>query len=1281
MSVVTTGSRRKLAVLSGLALGLCTLTLALAGNAQAAKLCCSVFPPEPPSSEGTMGEQFASVVLPENKIGGISGIAVNVAGNGPGATPGDIYVIDRGNNRVQQLHEIADGEGHRFVRAFGLDVGGAGVNVCTVAASCQAGTASAAAGGMSEPIGVAVDQATGNLYVTDNVNHRIDVFRADGAFEGAFGWKVNSTTPLEELQFCTTATGCQAGSVGGGAGQFGERSSSGVELRSIGHPAVAPAGAPDAGNVIVADSANNRVDEFSLTLNVGKEVTGVGFVRGVGWGVATGAAALQQCGPGAAPPTATCQAGVPGGGLGQFTAFGLTRVAVDSTGAIYTVNRLNFIINCNSGASRCRVQKFNPAATTATDFAPAQLNRTGGFATRVAASEIAVDPVSNEVYVARPNNLGTFAEYQIFRFDSVGNLLETYPPTGGIGVMEKTAFGLAFDQASGNLYLTSTTGGQRIYLLTDPPPIPPTVTTGATSPGADFSLRTLEGTVNPEGFRVLGCRFEYGTSTEYGSSTPCVPSEPGEGTGPVPLSAETEPIEPNTTYHYRLVADNGGPPGLGQDRTFTTGPAPPDSCPNAARRAEQGIEALVLPDCMALEMVSPPQKAGQPAREPAVSAEGSRVRFLSQAALGEDPHGLIGLKGSTYVATRNGAGWTSQSTVPASGPFKSWESENRPSFTPDFSHWFELSATAAQLQQGIGQIFDGGLGGFLRPLSEPLVPLTTGGNPPRLTVLNSTFQAASADHSHLYFRIGGGVVPTYLAGDPVLGGPGAEGANIYLARITPGGQLALELLSRDRTGKVWGGNCGARLGGFGPVGEGLPARNGERNQGAVSADGSRTYLSARASQPASGACLTTSKLRILQRLETASGPEIIQLFSSECNRPPAEPCSGADGDDLYQGASADGSKVYFTTNRQLVDSDKDGTSEGCKTETAVVGCDLYLYDRSRPAGERLVQVSAGGIGDPTPGEGAKVYNGVTAISGDGSHVYFVAEGVLTTDTNPAGVSAQASKPNLYLWDADTEETSFVATLLTADGTTTGNDGFGLWGGQGTWRNRAYPVPATGKDGAGNEVGGDGHVLLFESRAELTSADADGTHLDVYRYDAGAGPPSLACLSCRPGGPDSAPVDVDNHGETTPGGTDFAEEGRWVSEDGGTAAFMTPEGLVPGDVNGTNDFYLWRHDALVRLPGKPFETGLSNGPFLSHEGSEVAFTTTTALLPSDGDVAADVYVARVDGGFPSPPTPKPCEPGGSCQQSEKAPVSPVAASETPGAGNPGPRPCSRGKVRR
>src|SRR5213079_981209 len=61
--------------------------------------------------------------------------------------------------------------------------------------------------------------------------------------------------------------------------------------------------------------------------------------------------------------------------------------------------------------------------------------------------------------------------------------------------------------------------------------------------------------------------------TGYGSSTPAqtLPS----GTSAVPVSANLAGLTPNTTYHYRLVADNGGTPVAGGDQQLTTQPPPP----------------------------------------------------------------------------------------------------------------------------------------------------------------------------------------------------------------------------------------------------------------------------------------------------------------------------------------------------------------------------------------------------------------------------------------------------------------------------------------------------------------------------------------------------------------------------------------------------------------------------------------------------------------------------------------------------------------------------------
>jgi hypothetical protein len=695
-------------------------------------------------------------------------------------------------------------------------------------------------------------------------------------------------------------------------------------------------------------------------------------------------------------------------------------------------------------------------------------------------------------------------------------------------------------------------------------------------------------------------------------------------------------------------------------------------------------------------MASPPQKSGASAKNPNVSADGSRISFLSQAALGEDPQGLLSLGGATYVASRGEPGWTTEGTVPDVDPrfANQWsaESERRPSFTPDFSRWLGIGATEQQLSQGIAQAYEAGLDDFYRPLSPLLQPFSGGDDS---VVGGSQFLAASADHSHLYFRSGAGA--TYFHDDPTLNGVGSEPVNVYLAHSNPGGEPTLELLSRDRTDWRWGGNCGARLGGI-RVGVGITGLNGARNQGAVSADGSRTYLSARAAQPQSGNCDAANKLRILERLETPSGPQITPLFASECARPslpdPPGACSSADGDDLYQGASVDQTKVYFTTNRQLVDTDVDGTGAECSVSAAVPGCDLYLYDRTRPEEERLLQVSAG---DDVPtehevGKEANVFNGITAISADGSHVYFVATGVLTGAPNPEGDAAQLGEPNFYLWELDSEETAFLGTLDPGDAIVGSERGRGLWGGEGTWRNGAYPVPVT--DGEDVETGGDGHILAFESRAELTEEDGDGSHLDAYRYDAET--QTLECVSCAPGSspsePDEAPFDLNAHGEASlalPFGTDFAERWRWVSEDGETVTFATLQGLLPGDVNGADDFYLWRGGTLVRLPGRPFGgSGVppeAVGPFLSHDGSSVAFSTTTQLLPQDGDTAADIYVAREGGGFPNPSVPGTCEPGSSskpCQEPEAQLTTPQATSEAAGAGNPPQRPrCRKGQVRR
>lgn len=1396
------GPVRLIAVVSAV-IAVSLVAIAVTGsNAQASKVVYDFIG----GPTGTLGGQFNTP----------RGVAVNSSGAGTGATAGDIYVVDSANNRIQQLH--AKGQ---FVRAWGFDViqsgkpgdlGTSSFEVCEVAADCKAGinTISPAPGGeLSTPLGIAIDQSDGSVYVSEQGFNRVEKFSASGVFQRAFGQDVvnagsgnapataaqqtltvdatggsftltfkgqttgniawnapatgagsiqaalqglttigtnnatvtgagpyvitfaatlnnspqpliasassasdplsggttqeatvtNTTTGSSGFEICTPAsTSCKTGVTGATAGAF---AGSGGNLFT-GHLAVVPTGPANAGNVVVADPVNRRVNEYT---------SAGAFVRSFGFDVVS------------SPPNATttfeicsaatfdvCKVGAASGsGTGQFGTNGPNRIAVDSTGAIYTVEQAN---------PNFRLQKFTPAGAslTPTAFNPAIGTAfLSGTGTANTPTDIAVG-ASDRLFVVKacPANDGTIcpnpptaAERRVFEFDSAGTLVDTHIDGGAIAAVN----GLAANPSTGNLYLSSTTGGQGVYVITDPPNLAPAVVTGAAGVGAQDYLRTLEGTVNPSGFKVTACRFEYGPTSKYGSSTACVPTAPGLGDGPsaVAVSAETEPLEPETTYHYRLLAANVGMTGTGEDRTFTTGPAVPDSCPNASIRAAQGIGTVLLPDCMALELVDPGKKGSAPALEPEISADAERVLFRTKAAVTRDAPVLSELLRAPFVASRDaGEGrWRTTATTPADPTLQNaWEAQIAATgFSPSLESWFNVLSFGNQAERGIAQAFRGSLDGPISPLSPLFAPLNEGSFTPSqyaAGVENTRFWGASADGSHLFFggaSLGTGSPPsvTYLLGDPAPISSIAGGQNTYVAHRTVASEPSLELLARDRDGKVWGGNCGAFVGGVrDEVGEN---RQAARNQGAFSADGTRVYISARPSQSFAGSCdKTANKRRILERVETPTGPLITQLISSECTRV-SPPCGSFDGNDNYQGASVDQSKVYFTANRQLANSDQDGSAAECSPTLAVAGCDLYLYDANKPAGERLTQVSAGEtVGSHEAGKEARVLDQITAISGDGSHVYFVAEGALTGPSSEGkSPSTAAGARNLYAWEIDAAnpsgKLSFIGAVSASDGAANPQSE-GLWGSKGSFRNEAYPVPVTGTKGAGEEVGGDGHVLLFESVASLTADDTDGGFRDVFRYDADNG--NLQRISkAAPDGSDNGAFGVVAR-DLAPaqtggvGGPDFVVAGRWASEDGDTVVFDTAEGLVPGDVNGVFDFYVWHQGQLARLPGlQPGTVGTFGAPIgskdvvLSPTGGSIAFTSVSRLLPEDADRTESVYVARAGGGFPSHEEDDPCIPEQTCQLRSPQPSQATPASETASAGNVTEEPatCRKGYVRR
>jgi hypothetical protein len=844
---------------------------------------------------------------------------------------------------------------------------------------------------------------------------------------------------------------------------------------------------------------------------------------------------------------------------------------------------------------------------------------------------------------------------------------------------------------------------------------------------------------------------------------------------------------------------------------FATGAATTAAaeCHNEPIRRAQVSSAFpdgtaVLPDCMALEMISPPRKALNNALAPVFSRSGSRILFRSQAALAET-EGLQSALGDGYVATRGESGW---SVSPSSPPRGAAVAEGGPpvggpyGFAPDFDRWDSFAATQAQGTAGVFQVFEGGLDGRFAPLSPLLVPVDNSGTRElSIDAAKAYSPGTSGDLSTTVFR------PflassSYLEGDPTTNLPEARvlakgEQNNYVASNSAGSGSSLALLARDRNGVVYGGECGVHLGG------GIENRIGTINQGAVSADGSRILFSARTAQPAgqrcgargkgateagsteitgvwtaegsgtvtlgsdevrdlrvpseleaadvemsgeflvgqviegdgiaagttitavaadslrlsvpatstganvalvagaapfavgesiagagippaatiaavSGRSITLSSpatetasgtivralfpTRILERQETELGPVISELLEGQASLP---------GDDLYQGASLDGSKVYFTTSRSLLSSDHDAVGECAAKPGSSNGCDLYLYDLTRPGPERVIQISAGGEGDPSAGEGADVL-GVVAISADGSHAYFVAEGGLTTRPGPAGTIPVPGEPNLYLYERDPKypngRLSFVGALSPDDESS-------LWGVETSFSDAAEAVPTLGESVGRNEAGGDGHVLVFASKAAVTAEGTEGV-TNLFRYDAD-GETLERVSKPAPGGGASPPADVAvaSTGHPEPPNT-TATQWRWVSEDGKVIGFSSAEPLTPAVGSGAVHAFLWRDGVLTALPE------VTEPPSVSVEGDEVAFQTTQALLPQDVDTAGDIYVARVDGGFPTPAQPQPCDPlqESGCQAPGGTPSALVNATATfAGTGNPKLVPCGKGKV--
>ena len=147
------------------------------------------------------------------------------------------------------------------------------------------------------------------------------------------------------------------------------------------------------------------------------------------------------------------------------------------------------------------------------------------------------------------------------------------------------------------------------------------------------------------------------------------------------------------------------------------------------------------------------------------------------------------------------------------------------------------------------------------------------------------------------------------------------------------------------------------------------------------------------------------------RVDGSRTLEVSRPLSSECHE---VPCNGVEeqaadrGATEFQGSNEAGTRVFFTTTQSLVAQDTDEKND---LYMANIGCTdgEGECEAAGKAVTSLVQVSHGG-------EPAEV-QGVVSIAPDGSHVYFVARGVLGSGANARGDAPVKGADNLYVYDS------------------------------------------------------------------------------------------------------------------------------------------------------------------------------------------------------------------------------------------------------------------------
>jgi hypothetical protein len=1078
--------------------------------------------------------------------------------------------------------------GHAFSSDFGWGVndGKGEFQICSKSKECKPGIAGAEIGQFSAPSDVAVNEATGHVYVLDQGNGRIQVFGHDEKFISQFDGS-ESGTPFN---FGTVAL----------SGGIAVDNSCFVKKLS---GAACTSADPSNGAVYVTDPGNKVVDKFSaegtflgqLEEDCGKascpafEFTGEQVVTPAGVGVdASGTVWVYREAAHISGDVDNFTNGEPSvfatarqlNNVGGFVCPGF---AVDSEDDLYARRAAN-IPECTQFS---RVFKFASSGGSLI-FTPFAEEET---------SAVAVDLASDEVFLDNLSSIGAFSSsaVQQERFGA-GDV------AGGAGLS------VNHESATDSTVYVADASANRVDVFGPESPGPPQIE-GESVIDVTANSARLRGEVDPRGSSTE-FHFQYGrcstpstcSSSPYEQSIPLPEQVAGADFEIHGVSANPQDLQAGTAYHFRLVAHNElSPAGVlteGEEQTFTT----------------QVGGVFELPDARAWEMVSPPQKFGAgflPIGAPGVvqaAASGDAISYLASAPSESQPQGNAA--NSQVISTRAGGAWSSRDIAPpqegATGQPVGLGQEYR-FFSSDLSQGVvqrfgafmpSLSAGASEQTPYLTSLRQSCLSGGLSGCYEPLVSACP--------EEGERCAPAIAEHANAapgsVFGEEGLCPPKGLCG-PVFVGATADLGHVVMTSNVP-------LLGASVKGGLyeWSGGPLSLLSvlpggeGGGAVAGELGERGGRNTRGAISADGSRVVWMTNGALP--HLYLYDAAKEESIRLDAAlSGTPEFQLASADTTR-----VLFTDGGDLYEydvageelhrltegaevvgslpGASEDGAYVYFVANNVAPEGTpiEDAVSGKCGNEfSPATQCNLYVLHEGKVA---LVAVLSG---EDNPDWSLDLSGHTTRVSPNGRYLAFMSNLPLSGYDNRDVVSGKRDE-EVFEFDASAAGGAGSTACASCDPTGARPAGvefqtlFGvsLVGAVGfqTQQWLAANIPGWTPYRVAQALNQSRYLsnsgrLFFNSHEALSPQDVNGTW-DVYQYE----PPSVGyCSSASPSfGERSGGCVALISGGTSPEESGFLD----ASEDGSDVFFLTTGKLTSADKDTARDVY----DAHVCSAGSP-----------------------------------------------------------------------------------------------